>query len=165
LKSEPGIVEVLELRCSKRRTPSGRQCLDRKHFAIGIVALAFAACLSSGVGAQPSIAPDAAAKTWLSFVDGADYAKSWDRAGTPLRARITSKDWRAKVAPVREPIGAIMERKFLNVTVSSTMPGLPDGKYVVIQYNSRFAKKTAVIETVEMVTEDNRWTVIGYFIN
>jgi hypothetical protein len=136
----------------------------RKRLATGVLALVMPACFSFGVLAQPSLTPDVAAKQWLSFVDGSEYAKSWSRAGAPLRARITSKDWQNTIAPVREPLGPVMQRKFLSVTVSNTMPGLPDGKYAVMQFNSRFAGKSA-IETVELDMEDSIWTVIGYSMN
>jgi hypothetical protein len=69
-----------------------------------------------------------------------------------------------KIAPVREPLGAIMLRRLMDVKLSSTMAGLPDGKYAVVQFNSSFAKKTAAIETVALDSEGDRWVVIGYFI-
>jgi hypothetical protein len=44
------------------------------------------------------------------------------------------------------------------------MPGLPDGKYAVVQFNSSFANKAVAVETVALETEDDRWAAIGYFI-
>jgi hypothetical protein len=136
----------------------------RKRSAVRVITLAIAAALSSRLVAQPTGTPDAAAKQWLFYVDGGDYAKGWDRAGDPFKAQFTAHDLQGKLAPIREPLGAIMERKFFKMTISSTMPGLPDGKYVVVQFNSRFAKEAAAIETVQLDMEDGRWSVIGYFI-
>jgi len=52
-----------------------------------------------------------------------------------------------------------------STTYTESLPGVPDGKYVVIQYQTSFAKKKAAIETVTPVLdEDGRWRVSGYFI-
>jgi hypothetical protein len=46
-----------------------------------------------------------------------------------------------------------------------TLPGAPDGKYVVIQFESSFSNKKAAIETVTlMMDSDVKWRVSGYFI-
>jgi hypothetical protein len=50
-------------------------------------------------------------------------------------------------------------------TYSTTLPGAPDGEYVVIQYQTSFANKKASVETVTPMREkDGRWRVSGYFI-
>lgn len=130
----------------------------------GCVTIALSACLSFGVMAQPLATPDAAAKQWLLYVDGGDYAKGWQRAGDPLKAQITAPTLQSKIAPVREPLGAIMERRLFHVTFSNTAPGLPEGKYAVVQFSSRFENKAAAGETVWLDMEDNHWAVIAYFI-
>ena len=129
-----------------------------------VVLAAFDIATSPGVLAQPSATPDAAAKLWLFNVDGGDYAKGWDRAGGPFKAQMTAPVLQSKIAPVRESLGAIMQRKLFNVTFSNTAPGLPEGKYAVVQFSSRFANKAAAGETVWLDMENDRWAVIGYFI-
>jgi hypothetical protein len=138
--------------------------MNRTSIAASVIAIALPACLSSSVLAQPQITPDAAARQWLFYVDGGDYVKGWERAGDLFKRQIAEQDLQGKIAPVREPLGAIMQRKLLAVNLSNTMPGLPDGKYAVVQFSSSFANKAAAVETVALDTEDNRWTVIGYFI-
>jgi Protein of unknown function (DUF4019) len=45
------------------------------------------------------------------------------------------------------------------------LPGAPDGKYVVIQYDTVFEKKASAIETVTPMAEaDGKWRVSGYYI-
>jgi len=47
----------------------------------------------------------------------------------------------------------------------TALPGAPDGKYVVIQYDTAFANKAAAIETITpMLDADNQWRVSGYYI-
>jgi Protein of unknown function (DUF4019) len=136
----------------------------RTSFAAGVTTLAVCACLSFGALAQTPASPDAAAKLWLSFVDGSDYTKGWERAGNPFKAQMAAPVLKSKIAPVREPLGAIMQRKLFKVTFSNTAPGLPEGKYAVVLFSSSFANKVAASETVWLDMENDRWAVIGYFI-
>ncbi|HEX4637240.1 MAG TPA: DUF4019 domain-containing protein [Rhizomicrobium sp.] len=128
------------------------------------ITVALCGCLSFGGFAQSAPAPDAAARQWLFYVDGGDYAKGWDRAGSPFRTQISAPVLQSKIAPVREPLGAILERRLFRVTYSNTAPGLPEGKYAAVQFSSRFANKPAAGETVWLNMEKDRWAVIGYFI-
>jgi hypothetical protein len=42
---------------------------------------------------------------------------------------------------------------------------VPDGKYVVIQYDSVFEQKASAVETVTpMLDSDGAWRVSGYFV-
>jgi hypothetical protein len=129
-----------------------------------VLAVALAGLFPFRVLAMPPAAPDDAAKRWLLFLDGGDYAKSWERAGDLFKVQITASVLQSKIAPVREPLGAIMQRTLFHVTFSNAAPGLPDGKYAAVQFSSRFANNDAAGETVWLVMESDRWAVIAYFI-
>ncbi len=47
----------------------------------------------------------------------------------------------------------------------TSLPGAPDGEYVVISYETSFTNKKSAIETVTpMLDKDGKWRVSGYFI-
>jgi hypothetical protein len=138
--------------------------MSRKSFAEAIVLLARSANASSEALAQSALAPDDAARQWLTFVDSGDYVKSWDHASGLFKNGIDVQKWQATIAPVRNPLGALIERLPAGVKWSNAMAGLPDGKYVVMQFSSIFANKAVAVETVGLDTEDGHWAVIGYFI-
>ncbi len=47
----------------------------------------------------------------------------------------------------------------------SSLPGAPDGAYVVIQYGTSFENRKHAVETVTPMRERNgAWRVSGYFI-
>jgi len=47
----------------------------------------------------------------------------------------------------------------------TSLPGAPDGEYVVIQYKTSFENKKDAVETVTpMKDEDGVWRVSGYYI-
>lgn len=45
------------------------------------------------------------------------------------------------------------------------LSGAPDGRYVVIQYETAFERKKSAVETITpMVDPDGAWRVSGYYI-
>jgi hypothetical protein len=69
------------------------------------------------------------------------------------------------VQGVRDPLGKMRSRKVKSATYKTSLPGAPDGEYVVIQYDSSFEHKQAAVETVTpMLDKDGKWRVSGYFI-
>jgi hypothetical protein len=106
-----------------------------------------------------------AAKRWLALTDGAKYGESWDEAASLFKGAVTKADWEKAIKGVRAPLGAVKARKVKSATFSRTLPGAPDGEYVVIQFESQFENKAAAIETVTpMHDKDGNWRVSGYFI-
>ncbi|HWN92533.1 MAG TPA: DUF4019 domain-containing protein, partial [Verrucomicrobiae bacterium] len=46
-----------------------------------------------------------------------------------------------------------------------TLPGAPDGEYVVIQYETAFENKASAVETITpMLDKDGSWRISGYYI-
>ena len=106
-----------------------------------------------------------AAKSWLALTDSAKYGQSWDDAASLFKDAITKADWEKAVKGVRSPLGAVKARKVTSTTFTRTLPGAPDGEYVVIQFESQFENKAAAIETITpMHDKDGAWRVSGYFI-
>jgi hypothetical protein len=47
----------------------------------------------------------------------------------------------------------------------TSVPGAPDGQYVLIQFETVFEKKAQSIETITpMLDADRTWRVSGYYI-
>lgn len=107
----------------------------------------------------------ASARKWLALTDGGNYAQSWDDAASTFKGAVTKSDWEKTVKGVRAPLGALKSRKVKSAAFTRTLPGAPDGEYVVIRFESQFENKAAAIETVTpMLDKDRRWRVSGYFI-
>ncbi len=107
----------------------------------------------------------AAAKSWLALTDNAKYGQSWDDAASFFRAAVARSDWEKAIKGVRSPLGAVKARKVKSSTFTRTLPGAPDGEYVVIVFESQFENKAAAVETVTpMHDKDGTWRVSGYFI-
>lgn len=106
-----------------------------------------------------------AARSWLALTDAAKYGQSWDEASSLFKAAVARADWERAVKGVRAPLGAVKTRKVKAATFSRTLPGAPDGQYVVIQFDTQFEHKATALETVTpMLEKDGSWRVSGYFI-
>lgn len=106
-----------------------------------------------------------AALEWLQKVDTANYSGSWQSAASMFKAAVSVQAWEQAVQSVRAPLGALRKRVEKSTKATSTLPGAPDGQYVVIQYDTAFEGKAAAVETVIVSKDrDGFWRVAGYFI-
>ena len=104
-------------------------------------------------------------EAWLSLIDNQNYAASWDAAATLFRTRVTQEQWQTAAQTARAPLGQLKSRTLKSATSTTTLPGAPDGEYVVFQFTTSFEQKAAAVETVTAVREmDGKWHVGGYFI-
>ena len=102
---------------------------------------------------------------WLSLVDEGNYTESWIQAAALFKAAVTKEQWQTAVKAARTPLGKVMVRKLKSKEYRKTLPGAPDGEYIVIQYETMFEKKESAIETVTpMLDKDGKWRVSGYYI-
>ena len=107
----------------------------------------------------------AAAEIWLGLVDDGRYEPAYVAAASVFQKLVSKELWAKLVNGGRAPLGKNLSRKFKDAKFSSTMPGAPDGQYVVVHYESSFEKKATAAETVTTVLDsDGQWKVCGYYI-
>jgi hypothetical protein len=132
-----------------------------------VLAALFATCLVGPAAAadKPEDAAQAAAESWLKLVDAGDYAGSWEQAAKVFKGAVKQADWVQMSGGVRAPLGKLVSRKLKSREYTERLPGAPDGKYVVLQYDTVFESKSSAVETViPMADPDGAWRVSGYFI-
>jgi len=107
----------------------------------------------------------AAAEKWLKLVDEGHYPQSWEAAAVYFKRAVTKERWQQALRGVRMPLGRALSRKLRSKQYRTSLPGAPDGQYVVIQYETRFENKRSSIETVTPMRDiDGTWRVSGYYI-
>jgi hypothetical protein len=105
------------------------------------------------------------AESWLALVDAGDYGASWDQAASIFKAAITKEQWQKTIASSRGEFGKMLSRKLKSAQHTTSLPGAPDGQYVVIQFDTTFENKKSAVETITpMLDKDGQWRVSGYFI-
>jgi hypothetical protein len=107
----------------------------------------------------------AAAEEWITMVDDGKYTESWKEAAQYFKNAVKQEQWEQSLQAVRNPLGKLISRQVESKTYMTSLPGAPDGEYVVIQFMSSFENKKSAIETVTpMMDRDAKWRVSGYYI-
>jgi Protein of unknown function (DUF4019) len=167
------IVTVVLGACGNATPPA--QAPSAPPSAVPAAAAAPAAATPAAAAAQSAVGSlamdiseadaERAAETWLAKVDAGKYAESWTEAAAPFRAAIDQPGWLDALTRVRAPLGALKSRALKSAHYAKSLPGVPDGEYVVVQFDAAFDEKQQAVETVTPMKEaDGQWRVSGYFI-
>lgn len=102
---------------------------------------------------------------WLELVDTQQYEKSWDESSPIFRTSVTQAKWVEAMQLVRKPFGEADSRKLEAAQAPASLPGLPDGEYLILTFTTKFsASSLSSTETLSLVKEDGHYRAIGYFI-
>jgi opacity protein-like surface antigen len=136
-----------------------------KSLALAMAAAALLSVSAIAQDSQSTAQAEAAASAWLTLVDAGRYSDSWEQAAGLFKSKISAPTWASAVGGVRAPFGALKSRRLQSSVFTHTLPGAPDGNYVVIKYSSRFENKADAVETVTPLQEkDGTWHVSGYYV-
>jgi hypothetical protein len=154
--------------CIPSQTPGVSPHMNSKYI-IRIITLLALVAMSTGLlfaAPKPEEEAKSAAEQWLALIDDGKFAESWETAAGYFKAAVSKQQWETTLGSVRKPLGELISRKLKSATYTKSLPGAPDGEYVVLQFDTSFANKKEAIETVTpMIEKDGKWKVSGYFIN
>lgn len=105
-----------------------------------------------------------AASVWLQLVDTKQYENSWNEAASLFRNLVSTSDWIKAVNAARSPMGGVISRNLVSATYTTSLPGAPDGDYVVLQFATKFENNAKAIETVTPMLDEGHWRVSGYYV-
>jgi len=134
---------------------------------VRFVAVGVMLCAVTGIAEQSENekVAVAGAEKWLGIVDEGKYGESWKEAAEYFRNAVKQDQWEQAVQAVRKPLGKLVSRKVKSTSYKTSLPGAPDGQYVVIEFETSFENKKSAIETVTpMMDNDGKWRVSGYYI-
>ncbi|HUG37889.1 MAG TPA: DUF4019 domain-containing protein [Candidatus Limnocylindrales bacterium] len=107
----------------------------------------------------------AVGRGWLALIDGGHYAESWRQASAYFQGMVTEPQWTGSLDGGRRPLGNLIARHLKKATPPSSLPGAPDGGYVVMEFETSFANKQHAVETVTFALDrDGTWRAAGYYI-
>jgi hypothetical protein len=133
--------------------------------AFSLLMLLRATCAQATAQQKPEQLAQQSSESWLALVDSGKYAESWQECAQIFQAAVTQEQWQGALRATRDPLGKLLWRRLKGATYTKTLPGAPDGEYVVIHYESSFEHKQAAVETVTpMLDKDGKWRVSGYYI-
>ena len=127
--------------------------------------IVFSVCMVLAEEPDKEKAALSSAESWLSLVDEGKYSDSWNEAAGYFKGAMKEERWQETLQAVRKPLGKVISRDVKIKSYHTSLPGAPDGEYVVIQFETVFENKKSAIETVTpMMDKDGKWRVSGYFI-
>ena len=86
-------------------------------------------------------------------------------AAALFKGAVTKEQQKQALDGFRAPLGKMVSRKVKSRQYTEKLPGAPDGKYVVIEFETVFEQKSEAIETVNPTLDpDGSWRVAGYSI-
>ena len=138
----------------------------KTRFALCVLAVTMLAS-TRGMAAEPDATKVAVsgATAWLALIDDGRYAESWKEASAFFKGSIDQPRWAAALDSARKPLGKRLSRTLERATESTSLPGAPAGRYVVMQFKASFQGKGGATETVTfLLDKDGKWRAAGYFI-
>ncbi|MDQ2780466.1 MAG: DUF4019 domain-containing protein [Pseudomonadota bacterium] len=142
-----------------------RRCFSTAIATIATLTVSSLLGLPISVHAQSDDGARQAAAAWLQQLDAGQFADTWRNAATLFKNAVPQATWEQAVASARGPLGALQSRTESSAKATTSLPGVPDGKYLVLTYDVRFANKARAVETVATVLQpDGNWKVAGYFV-
>ncbi len=104
------------------------------------------------------------AREWLNIIDAGKYIESWQKTDAFFKAQLTQNKWHDALKGIRTPLGKVISRSELSSKKYSSLPGIPDGEYLVIQFQTEFINQKSSIETLTLSKNSGQWRAVGYFI-
>lgn len=105
------------------------------------------------------------AAPWLKLIDDGKYAESWTEAASFFKKEVNEKLWLQQLTKIRKPLGKNLSRKLVSKKYTTKLPEMPNGEYVILQFESSFENKKFAVETVTpMIEKTGEWKVSGYYI-
>jgi hypothetical protein len=107
----------------------------------------------------------AAADAWLERIDAGDVEETWRRTSSLFRQLVDPGKWKSSLDQVTGIFGRPLSRYLADSQHRTSIPGGPDGEYVVLEYTTEFERKKEAVETVVTALDtDGEWRVGGYFV-
>jgi hypothetical protein len=81
-----------------------------------------------------------------------------------IRSSVDRDTFAQKVESARNGTGAFVGRNLMDASYTTSVPGAPEGQYVILHYAASFANRQDTVETVTLALAKNYWWVSGYYI-
>ena len=129
--------------------------------------LLLALLTTTSIQAQPAADTQAAQRQalgFLGYLDQGRYADSYAYTGMLIRNQADRSSFAQQIEKARAGVGAMQQRALTDATYSTTVPGAPQGQYVVLHYHTSFANRPDATETLTLDFAKDYWRLAGYYI-
>ena len=106
----------------------------------------------------------AIAETFSATIDAQNYQAAYQSGSKFLHLTAPESQWVSETERTREILGSTQQRKLIAVKSISTYPGLPDGEYMLVFFETKMENKAKAAEVLLMAQIDGAWKVCSYHL-
>ena len=114
--------------------------------------------------AADELAAQRQALGFVGYLDQGRYADSYAYTGMLIRQQLDRDAFSTQIQKTRADTGALQARELIDSSYTTTLPGAPEGQYVVLHYHAGFANRPDTTETVTLAFAKGYWRIAGYYI-
>jgi hypothetical protein len=119
-------------------------------------------------GEDPHAADEVAAERqalgFVGYLDQGRFADSYAYTGMLIRTQLDREAFSTQIQKTRAGTGALQSRDLMDASYSTSVPGAPEGQYVILHYHASFANRPDTVETVTLAFANGYWRIAGYYI-
>jgi hypothetical protein len=101
---------------------------------------------------------------FLGYLDQGRFADSYAYTGMLIRTQLDRDAFSTQIQKTREGTGTLRSRELIDSAYTTTLPGAPEGQYVVLHYHASFANRQDAVETLTLALAKGYWRISGYYI-
>jgi len=116
---------------------------------------------SAGLLSEPAVAK---AREFAQMIDSRKAEAAYAQASTLLRVSRDQQEWSQTINRSYALLGPVQERTLVAVRSVQTFPKLPDGEYLIVQFNAQTAHKSKAAEVILLHQQGSDWLVADYSI-
>lgn len=114
---------------------------------------------------EPTADAQKAAETWIALIDAGKLEDTWTEAHSLFKEKVSKEQWVAAITDLQSRVGKLKSRKLRAAQATKSLPGAPDGDYVVLIYDSSYENLPEAVDTlVAAKDKDGSWRVSGYSV-
>lgn len=107
----------------------------------------------------------ASALNWLDLLESEKFADSWKNTAPLFQTKVPEATWINQISAIKKSLGKNSNRELKSISFAKQLPGAPDGEYFIIRFQSSFANKPKIIETITpKLNKNGDWQVSGYYL-
>lgn len=132
-----------------------------KHIVpLAIISLLFLAqpCASTSLSSEALSSTEA----FLSQIDSKNYQAAYQDSSSYLKTYSPLLDWSAQIEQTKALLGDVKSRKLVSLRSRDSYPGLPDGHFLIVYYETQTEYKAKATEVTLLHLNSEHWQVCKY---
>ncbi len=108
---------------------------------------------------------DKYAQEWLAIVDKGDFSTAFDMSTKALQLTIPKNEWVMLMQTMKGSLGAVTERKIIDIRTAKDPKGAPEGDYMIFIFETTFASGKKATELMSLQEYNGVWRIYSYTLS